>query len=229
MFDYFTLDGVNNTDPNFNTYVVLPSIDAIQEFKVQTGVYPAEFGHEATQINVLTKSGGNSYHGAAVRIPAERPDRCPALLVHRQAAGQAAFQMERFRLRDGRPRTHSEDLQRPEPAVLHVQLRSLPAQAELAEHLLGAHRRHARRRFQRTRHHHLRPVQQDAVPGQRDSDEPDRSDLEKAAQLLQLRQRRGGRADQQLRAVERFAAQPRRVRAPPGFRRILEIAVDRPV
>jgi hypothetical protein len=64
MFDYFTLDGVNNTDPNFNTYVVLPSIDALQEFKVQTGVYPAQFGHEATQINVLTKSGGNAYHGA---------------------------------------------------------------------------------------------------------------------------------------------------------------------
>src|SRR6266446_1008174 len=64
MFNYFTLDGVNNTDPNFNTYIVLPSIDAIQEFKVQLGVYPAEFGHQSTQINVLTKSGGNAYHGS---------------------------------------------------------------------------------------------------------------------------------------------------------------------
>src|SRR5438093_11907721 len=64
MFNYFTLDGVNNTDPNFNTYVALPSIDAIQEFKVQIGVYPAEFGHQSTQVNVLTKSGGNAYHGA---------------------------------------------------------------------------------------------------------------------------------------------------------------------
>src|SRR5258708_4364070 len=63
-FNHYTLDGVENTDPNFNTFVVLPSIDALQEFKVQTGVYPAEFGREATQINVLTRSGTNQYHGA---------------------------------------------------------------------------------------------------------------------------------------------------------------------
>lgn len=65
FFDYYTLDGVNNMDVNFNTYVALPSIDAIQEFKVQIGVYPAEFGHQSTQVNVLTKSGGNAFHGAA--------------------------------------------------------------------------------------------------------------------------------------------------------------------
>jgi hypothetical protein len=64
FYDYYTLDGVNNMDINFNSYVAFPSIDAIQEFKVQTGVYPAEFGHQSTQVNVLTKSGGNSYHGA---------------------------------------------------------------------------------------------------------------------------------------------------------------------
>ena len=64
FFDYYTLDGVNNMDVNFNSYVARPSIDAIQEFKVQTGVYPAEFGHESTQVNVLTKSGGNRYHGS---------------------------------------------------------------------------------------------------------------------------------------------------------------------
>src|SRR6185436_9480126 len=64
FFNYYTLDGVNNTDPNFNNYIALPSIDAIQEFKVQTGVYPAEFGHQSTQVNVVTKSGGNRYHGS---------------------------------------------------------------------------------------------------------------------------------------------------------------------
>ncbi len=64
MFDYYTLDGVNNTDPDFNTYIGLPSLDGIEEFKVQTGVYSAEFGHEATQVNVLSKSGTNTYHGS---------------------------------------------------------------------------------------------------------------------------------------------------------------------
>src|SRR6185503_18246680 len=64
FFDYYTLDGVNNMDVNFNSYVALPSIDAIQEFKVQIGIYPAEYGHQSTQVNVLTKSGGNAYHGA---------------------------------------------------------------------------------------------------------------------------------------------------------------------
>ena len=41
----------------------MPFADALQEFKVQTGIYPAEFGRETTQINVLTKSGTNQYHG----------------------------------------------------------------------------------------------------------------------------------------------------------------------
>src|SRR5437899_9811206 len=62
-FNHFTLDGVENTDVNFNTYVVLPSIDALQEFKVQTGIFPAEFGRATTQINVSTKAGTNQFHG----------------------------------------------------------------------------------------------------------------------------------------------------------------------
>ena len=48
-FNYFTLDGVDNTDVNFNTYIFLPSVDALEEFKVQTGIYSAEFGRAAAR------------------------------------------------------------------------------------------------------------------------------------------------------------------------------------
>src|SRR5258707_3449265 len=59
----YTLDGITNPDVDFNTYILLPSVEALQEFKVQSGVYPAEFGREAGQINVSTKPGTNQYHG----------------------------------------------------------------------------------------------------------------------------------------------------------------------
>jgi hypothetical protein len=62
-FTYYTIDGVSNTDVDYNTYAFLPSLDALQEFKVQTGVYSAEFGREVAQVNISTKSGTNDYHG----------------------------------------------------------------------------------------------------------------------------------------------------------------------
>lgn len=64
FFNRFTLDGIENTDVNYNTYVIRPSIEALQEFKIQTGIYSAEFGRATAQINATTKSGGNKFHGA---------------------------------------------------------------------------------------------------------------------------------------------------------------------
>ncbi len=62
-FTHYTLDGIENTDPNWNLFVFRPSIDALQEFKIESGVYSAEFGRNTGQINVTTKSGTNDFHG----------------------------------------------------------------------------------------------------------------------------------------------------------------------
>ena len=60
----YMLDGVKVTDELFNNLVVSPSVDAIQEFKIQKTMYSAEFGGKASAlINVVMKSGTNDYHG----------------------------------------------------------------------------------------------------------------------------------------------------------------------
>lgn len=64
-YNNFTLDGVDNNETLFGVAVVVPSIDAIQEFKVQTSNYSAEFGRgSGANVNVAIKSGTNAVSGS---------------------------------------------------------------------------------------------------------------------------------------------------------------------
>ncbi|MFN9266680.1 MAG: TonB-dependent receptor domain-containing protein [Acidobacteriota bacterium] len=59
----FLLDGVSTTGPINGGTGVLPSIEALQEFKVQTSAFSAEFGRSSAIVNVTVKSGTNDLHG----------------------------------------------------------------------------------------------------------------------------------------------------------------------
>jgi len=61
----FSLDGVDNNEPQFGTIGVFPNPDAIAEFKVTTSIPPAEVGRAAgAVINTTIKSGTNEFHGS---------------------------------------------------------------------------------------------------------------------------------------------------------------------
>src|SRR5262249_47603184 len=65
----YALDGVSITDQYLNNLVISPSIDALQEFKIQKSIYSAEFGGKSSaNVNAVTKSGSNQYHGTLLEF-----------------------------------------------------------------------------------------------------------------------------------------------------------------
>lgn len=62
----FILDGIDNNESLVNTIIFFPPADAIEEFKVQTSVAPAEYGRAGGALVVTSiKSGTNDIHGSA--------------------------------------------------------------------------------------------------------------------------------------------------------------------
>jgi outer membrane receptor protein involved in Fe transport len=62
----YILDGVNTTDPAFGGSGANLPFEFVQEVEIKTGAYGAEYGRATGGIfNVITKSGGNEFHGDA--------------------------------------------------------------------------------------------------------------------------------------------------------------------
>jgi hypothetical protein len=105
----YLLDGIdNNSDTvdflNGTNFVVLPPVDAVQEFKVQTSNFSAEFGRSgAAVLNATIKSGTNEFHGAAWEF--FRNDKLDAADFFENAGGipKGALRLNQFGVTGGGP------------------------------------------------------------------------------------------------------------------------------
>ena len=82
----------------------LVSLDALEEFRIQTSTFAPEYGRTpGAQISVVTKSGTNTFHGTAFEY--FRNDKLDAndWFANRNGSGEARTAAERFRRRAGRP------------------------------------------------------------------------------------------------------------------------------
>ncbi len=139
---FYGLDGAPHMNMYDSTNLPLPFPDALQEFKIDTSAQNAQSGtHSGAQVNSVTKSGTNAFHGDALRVlPQWRSERPQLLLGH---AGHLEAQPVRRRRR------------RTDQAEQDFLLRRIPghhaAQLRGADDGFRAHAEHAAGRFQHFR------------------------------------------------------------------------------
>lgn len=93
----FLLDGAPNSSPSQNQPVINANPDTVQEFKVETNSFAAEYGHAAGGVfNVVTRSGSNDYHFSLYEF--FRNDKLNANDYFANSAGQKAppFKFNQF-------------------------------------------------------------------------------------------------------------------------------------
>ncbi len=100
----FLLDGGANSNPAFNGPAMFPSLDSVEEYKVQTNNFSAEFSNAAGGIiNLVTKSGTNQFHGTLFEFL--RNDKLTAndFFINRAGRKEAPFRFNQFGAAVGGP------------------------------------------------------------------------------------------------------------------------------
>ncbi len=93
----YLIDGMVNRNLWLSTLIMVPTIDSIQEFRVMTSNYSAEYGAAAGAVTVVqTKSGTNTWHGSAYEFL--RNDKLDAntFFNNRLGAPKPAFRRNEF-------------------------------------------------------------------------------------------------------------------------------------
>ena len=100
-------DGIPSSPPLVNPiqgYSVLPSVDAVQEFKVQTNSYSAEFGRSGGGIiNLVFKSGTNIVHGSAFEFLRNSATDANDFFANSRGIPLASFKRNQFGASFGGP------------------------------------------------------------------------------------------------------------------------------
>jgi Carboxypeptidase regulatory-like domain len=93
----YLYDGIDNNDRLTLAIIVRPAVEAIKEFKIQTNLFSAEQGRNpGGQVNVVTKSGSNNWHGTAYEFLRNRALDANNFFSNRARQGKPQFQQNQF-------------------------------------------------------------------------------------------------------------------------------------
>ena len=150
-----TIDGAPTTataNANEVTASYVPPTDIVQEFKVQTNTFDAQFGQTQGGVtNISIKTGTNAFHGSA-GYSFQRPSFwANDFFLNKAGTPRPDFRFDRWGGSFSGPGPHSEGLQRQEQDLLPVRLRGHPrfAPAPRRHHQHRPDSGHAQRRFLR--------------------------------------------------------------------------------
>ncbi|MCC7498433.1 MAG: TonB-dependent receptor [Bryobacterales bacterium] len=98
----FLMDGVPNNISDRVAYI--PPVDQVEEFNVQTNTFDAEYGHAGGAIiNVVTKTGTNSYHGSIYDFLRNSALDANNFYNNKTNIGKAPFRFNQFGVTAGGP------------------------------------------------------------------------------------------------------------------------------
>lgn len=59
----FTVDGQDHNDPSTEGGMIIPNVDSVSQFRVETSNFSAASGRQPLQVKLITKNGTNQFHG----------------------------------------------------------------------------------------------------------------------------------------------------------------------
>jgi hypothetical protein len=93
----YMLDGVDNNETWLQTVVIFPSVDALDEFKLQTSTYSAEYGRSlGGVVNLQIKSGTNTLRGSAFEFHRNDAFDANNFFNNRAGRGKPDFKQNQF-------------------------------------------------------------------------------------------------------------------------------------